>query len=259
MSEAKAAPPAPAGGVLVLSLPGRGSNPQAAGRLYFDRNRNAGAVRDALAAWFALWGMPLDRTAAPTGFIETNTREIVWCDDTPEGLHGPQTVPFYAAHASRAIEALERLRPRLVIVLSAYLYEALGTAPVNAAVTSALGPAKGPARRISSLRLKALRQSFARAEMLVLPFPSKNTTQAFVRSLAQGVRQAFEDAGIPFARDDKPLRQKARSLFVLDEEATLALFERELGLKRDQAEKLLASFVGEALVKDTPLSKPRMR
>ncbi|HAW45462.1 MAG TPA: hypothetical protein DCW60_03825 [Sutterella sp.] len=256
MPERKA--PAPYG-VLILTLPGQGAPYSPKVPLhYFDKNRDAGAVRDALTKWFTLWSIALDTGVAPSGFLENNTREIPWCDEVPEHLHGPQTIPYFATHASRVLEALKTYRPRVIIVLSAYLYEALGTAPLNRFVTELLGPAKGPARRITTMRLKALAQSFAECEMVVLPTPSKNTTPEFVKSLALGVKDAFKKAGIPFEETATLTLEKARRLVYIDEAATLRAYERELGLRPEEAKRLLKRLEGEVFERTSQLDKPHL-
>lgn len=243
------------GGVLIITLPGQGAlgADGECGRFYFDRNHSRGRVRDALSHWFLLWGYPLQTGTRPTGPIETGAHEVLWCDAVPERLHGPQTIAYFASNAQNVLRALDEYEPSVIILLSAYLYEALGTAPLNELATERIGRALGPAKRITQERLRAYSQRFERCALLVLPTPSKNTTDSYVRSLTSGVREAFENAGLPFGDNPSALREKALSLLVLDKEETIRQFSQKLNLKDKEALALLDSLIPEHLVQPSPV------
>ena len=147
------------GGLLIVTLPGQG----AVGKLqthYFDPRAQQGKIRDALVRWFAIWGIPLTRSTANPSWLEAHTEEVIWCDEVPAHLHGPQTVKYFVQTADRVVHAIETLRPKLILVLSAYLYEAMADDAVAPRISAVIGKAKSAPRRITTMRLKALEQRF---------------------------------------------------------------------------------------------------
>lgn len=239
--------PTPSGGLLIITLPNQGATGKLSSH-YFDRMAEHGKIRDALVQWLAIWGINVNQSPKAKGTLELNTQEVVWCDDVPKHLHGPQTVPYFAQNGTRVLEALRQQAPRLVIVFSGYLYEALKSETLSKEVTSLIGRAKTPARRITTERLKALHQSFERAEMLVLPTPSKNTTRAYVETLTTAVRQAFDAAGFTPSEKVDDLLLSARSMIVVDEKRTLEKWERQFAIDRERALSLLKALEGEGRI-----------
>ena len=239
--------PTPQGGLLIITLPNQGATGLLSSQ-YFDRQADHGKIRDALTQWMSVWGIKVSTSARQYGHLEANTQEVVWCDDVPKSLHGPQTVPYFAENGQRVLDKMQAQAPRLIIVFSGYLYEALKSPAMASAVTAIIGRAKTPARRITTERLKALHQSFERCEMLVLPTPSKNTTRTYVESLTTAVRQAFETAGFSPSEKVDDLLIQARTMMVLDEKKTLEKWERQFAIDRERAQQLLQALEDEGRI-----------
>ena len=215
---------------------------------YFDRMADHGKIRDALTQWLNIWGIKVSTSPRQYGELEANTQEVVWCEAVPERLHGPQTVPYFAEHGQHVLNVMQSQAPRLIIIFSGYLYEALKSPALASSVTNIIGRAKTPARRITTERLKALHQSFERCEMLVLPTPSKNTTKAYVETLTAAVRQAFENAGFTPSEKVDDLLVQARGMLVLDEKKTLEKWERQFAIDRERAKRLLQALQEEGRI-----------
>ena len=238
------------GTILVVTLPGQG----AVGELhthYFNPNAKQGKIRDALSRWFSIWGIPLTHSVNHPNAIEKAMHEVPWCDQVPEHLHGPQTVRYYADNARAVIDAVTRLRPRIIFVLSAYLFEAMASEAVAPAIQSVIGRAKMPAHRITQMRLKALHQEFENAHIIVLPTPSKNTTDEYVASLSAPVRQCFTQVGFNLSETSDSLLSAARALIVVDEARTIEKLQNQLRIDRQRAQALF-----EELVEDGMISAP---
>ena len=226
------------GGLLIVTLPGQG----AVGKLpthYFDPRARQGKIRDALVKWFAIWGIPLTRSTANPSWLEAHTTEVIWCDEVPTHLHGPQTVRYFVETADRVVETIKALRPKLILVLSAYLYEAMADDRVAPRITEVIGKAKSAPRRITTMRLKALEQRFEHASLLVLPTPSKNTTDDYIRSLSAAVRDNFEAAGFELTDAGDALIGAAKNLLVLDEARTLQTLQNRLRISEERARDLI--------------------
>ena len=239
--------PTPQGGLLIITLPNQGATGVLSSQ-YFDRMADHGKIRDALTQWLNIWGIKVSTSPRQYGELEANTQEVVWCEAVPERLHGPQTVPYFAEHGQHVLNVLQSQAPRLIIIFSGYLYEALKSPALASRVTNIIGRAKTPARRITTERLKALHQSFERCEMLVLPTPSKNTTKAYVETLTAAVRQAFENAGFTPSEKVDDLLVQARGMLVLDEKKTLEKWERQFAIDRERAKRLLQALQEEGRI-----------
>ena len=235
------------GGLLIITLADQG----AVGPLpshYFDPRAKQGKIRDALVKWFTLWGIPLSGSTHNPTWLEAHTTEVVWCDTVPADLHGPQTVRYYAQHADRIVEAIEKCRPKVILVLSAYLYEAMATEGLSQKISAVIGKAKGAPRRITTMRLKALEQKFEHAQMLILPTPSKNTTDDYIRSLSASVRETFEAAGFNLKDNGDALLGAAKALLVLDEKRTIVAMQNRLRIDESRAKALLEAMQEEGLI-----------
>ena len=123
-------------------------------------------------------------------------------------------------------------------------------------VTTLIGKALGPARRITNMRLKALEQKFEKAHMLVLPTPSKNTTDAFVTTLTAPIRDALTAAGFSLDESPETLTDMAKSLLVVDEKTTLQTWENRLRIDSERARSLWNTLVKEGVI-STPDERGR--
>ena len=81
----------------------------------------------------------------------------------------------------------------------------------------------------------------------VLPTPSKNTTDDYVRSLSAAVREAFEEAGFDLNETSDALIGAAKSLLVLDEKRTLQTLQSRLRIDEARARALLDAMEDEGV------------
>lgn len=247
------------GGLLIVTLPGQGAvgydHEQRAH--YFAPTLKQGKIRDALAHWFSLWGIGLSNSVNRPTLLETLTHEIVWCDEVPAKLHGPQTIAYYAQRGQKVLEAIARYEPKVILVLSNYLYEALASDEMAKSVMDLIGLARMQPRRITQARLKALHQKFERADVLVLPTPSKNTTDAYITTLSAPVREVFMQAGFMLDEAPEVLLEPAKDLIVIDEKRTLMRWMNQFRIDEVRAKKLFEALEEEKLV--TPLDEKGRR
>lgn len=242
-----------------MTLPGQGAvgydHEQRAH--YFAPTLKQGKIRDALAHWFSLWGIGLSNSVNRPTLLETLTHEVVWCDEVPAKLHGPQTIAYYAQRGQKVLEANARYEPKVILVLSNYLYEALASDEMAKSVTDLIGLARMQPRRITQARLKALHQKFERADVLVLPTPSKNTTDAYITTLSAPVREVFMQAGFMLDEAPEVLLEPAKDLIVIDEKRTLMRWMNQFRIDEVRAKKLFEALEEEKLV--TPLDEKGRR
>ncbi|MCF0253434.1 MAG: hypothetical protein HUK26_03765 [Duodenibacillus sp.] len=81
---------------------------------------------------------------------------------------------------------------------------------------------------------------------IALPLPSPRTSEAYVATLAQGVRQAFGWAGVDCGAAPDPLIAQARGLLVVDEAESVREIGLRLSVGRDRAQALFEAVAAEA-------------
>ena len=155
------------------------------------------------------------------------------------------------------LEAIARYEPKVILVLSNYLYEALASGEMAKSVMDLIGLARMQPRRITQARLKALHQKFERADVLVLPTPSKNTTDAYITTLSAPVREVFMQAGFMLDEAPEVLLEPAKDLIVIDEKRTLMRWMNQFRIDEVRAKKLFEALEEEKLV--TPLDEKGRR
>ena len=205
------------GGLLVVTMPHTVPESTASRRAFLsDRSVDRGPVLERFCEWFSLWGMPLQRTRGKESAFERAFALALWPAREPADAHGPQFVKAVAPQVPELLKILEARRPRLVIFLSAYLWQAV-TAPDTEALTAAVcGKALDTGRRLSDTRLAAWVQKREKCVFLALPQPSKNTTDTVVRSWAAAIQRIFNAVkAVPDTAEDPLLTAAAQSL-VLD-------------------------------------------
>ncbi len=240
------------GGILVVTLPGYGPLEYSSARraFLFDKSVDRGPVLNRFSEWLPLWGIDVKRVRGTEGAFERSFFALEWPSKSPAG-HGPQMVPNIARSIAELKAVLEARRPRLIIFLSCYLWQAVNLPEAAAALADVCGTPVTAGRRITNERLAAYSQRWSKVQMLALPQPSKNTTEKCVRSLAQGVREALEAcAPAPEAAQD-PLRESALDFLYLDKEKTIRLMAAGLHIQKERAAAIFASLEGEAWVADT--------
>ena len=126
------------GGLLVVTMPHTVPESTASRRAFLsDRSVNRGPVLERFCEWFSLWGMPLQRTRGKESAFERAFALALWPAREPADAHGPQFVKAVAPQVPELLKILEARQPRLVIFLSAYLWQAV-TAPDTEALTAAV-------------------------------------------------------------------------------------------------------------------------
>ena len=202
------------GGLLVVTMPHTVPESTASRRAFLsDRSVNRGPVLERFCEWFSLWGMPLQRTRGKESAFERAFALALW-------------------------KILEARQPRLVIFLSAYLWQAV-TAPDTEALTAAVcGKALDTGRRLSDTRLAAWVQKREKCVFLALPQPSKNTTDTVVRSWAAAIQRVFTAVkAVPDTAEDPLLTAAAQSL-VLDPALSVRRIQSMLHVPPERAAAL---------------------
>ena len=226
------------GGILIVVQPGYGPKEhQSARRSFFsDRQLDHGDTLNQFIDWFDLWSIPLERSRGQDTAFERSFFTLEWPKEKIKEGHGPQLVPKFASFAHELSEVIEKRKPRLVIFLSCYLWQAMNLA--KDAFTQSAGNPLDNGRRITSERLAAYIQPWERLTVLALPQPSKNTTAKYVRTLSSGVQEALRRSrALPTDTRD-PYLESARDCLIFDREASVFSIQTQLHLSRDRAQKL---------------------
>lgn len=240
------------GGILVVTQPGYGPLEYSSVRraFLFDKSVDRGPVLNRFAEWFPLWGIDIKRVRGTEGAFERSFFTLEWPPQTVSG-HGPQTIPKIAEHISLLCDVLEQRRPRLVIFLSCYLWQAVNTPDALRALSGICGSPRGKGRRITDERLAAYVQHWSGGvQMLALPQPSKNTTEKCVRAMAQGVREAFEHCSVPPENVQDPLQESALDFVYIDREKTIRLMAAGLHIQTKRAEAIFDSLENSLWIRD---------
>ncbi len=232
-------------GILVVLMPGF-SEPMSSGPRSFlsDRTLLLGKTLSSFCDWFTLWGMPLARTSGTEGAFERSFSVAVWPEKLPEKAHGPQLVPRIAESAFDLNAILDKRKPRLVIFLSCYLWEAMNVA--KGAFTHTAGAPQEKGRRLTDKRLGAYAQRWENLTTVALPIPGKNTTEEFVLSLASQMQAIFRDTGLLPALIQDPLLVKASQSLIFDREASIQSIHARLHVNRERASSLFEALKGRS-------------
>jgi hypothetical protein len=233
------------GGVMIVLASGYGPQQSAARRSFFsDTGVDKGAVLNRFVTWFDQWSLPLaKRRGADTSF-DRRFFCIEWPESDIGPAHGPQQVARFADRIDELVRVVEERRPKIVVFLSCYLWQAVNLPDSMQALKKAWGAPKSAGRRLSSHRLGAFHQSWDKVEIIALPMPSKNTTDAFVLSLAQPVHAIFDKVGfLPDGSSDPLILQAARCL-VLDKDASIQRIRTQLHITPERARALFNGLQG---------------
>ena len=240
------------GGILVVTMPHtlpQGETPKRA--FFADNAVNRGPVVERFLAWFPLWGMPLSRTRGRETAFERAFCLTLWPLEEPKNAHGPQFIKATADQVPALLQVIDSRKPRLVIFLSAYLWQSIDQPSVAPLTNAVCGRALEKGRRISQCRLAAWVQRREKCVFLALPQPSKNTTDAAMQSMAQAVQNIFASVrATPDATED-PLLAAAAQTLVLDRALSERRIAAELHVPAARAQTLFASLEGRAWKKDS--------
>ncbi len=240
-----------AGGLLVVTMPHTvpaGETPRRA--FLADNSVHRGPVLERFIQWFSLWDMPQERVRGRESAFERSFALTLWPGQEPRSAHGPQFVKAVAPQVPALLDVIEKRRPRLLLFLSAYLWQAV-TAPDVAPLTDRVcGRALDAGRRLSDTRLAVWVQKRERCVFLALPQPSKNTTDAVVKSWAAQIQRVFASVrAVPDAAVDPQITAAAR-LLVLDAKESIRRITAELHVSSDRAKALYAALEGRVWAKD---------
>lgn len=237
----------------MVTLPGLGPGQAPGSRRghFFDKSIDRGPVLERFIGWFALCGIPVRRVRGTEGPFERSFFTFEWPEHPIANAHGPQTVKVIASDLARFVGMVEARRPRLIIFLSCYLWQAANLDESRAALAPALGRPLEPGRRITAERLAAWLQRWQGCTMLALPQPSKNTTDRIVASFSGGFQEALEAARVqmPSATAD-PMLAAARDWLVIDREQSIRQIAVNLHLDRPRAQKIFEALAGDCYESD---------
>ena len=240
------------GGILVVTQPGYGPQAYSSVRraFLFDKSVDRGPVLNRFAQWFSLWGIELKQVRGTEGAFERSFFTLEW-PPVPVSGHGPQTVPRIAEHIALLRDVLEQRRPRLVLFLSCYLWQAVNTPESLEIVSKVCGKPLDKGHRITTERLAAYVQRWSgNMQMLALPQPSKNTTEKCVRAMAQGVRVALEQCAVAPQNMQDPLQKSALDFIYLDRDKTIRLMAAGLHIQIERAQDIFDSLENNLWVHD---------
>lgn len=238
------------GGILVVTLPGFGPEKLPTRRgTFFDNSVDRGRVLEDFIGWFAMWGIPVKRVRGTEGAFERSFFTLEWPREEIQNAHGPQTVKVIASHIDEFLKVVENCKPRLIIFLSCYLWQAVNLDEIKTLLEPALGKPLDEGRRITDKRLGAYLQRWQKCAMLALPQPSKNTTEAIVRSLAGGVQAALETVRLLPTTVDDPLLEAAEEHLILDAEQSIRSIAVELHVDHARAQKIFEALKDKCYVK----------
>ncbi len=174
------------GGILIVMPPGWGpekhegeKEPKARG-LIVSAQIDRGPVIPECLRWLERSGLDVRETAKAFSVL-------VWPSEPIRNAHGPQTVPKLVENRAMFIDECRRRRPRILIFLSCYLYDAFRDAGMADDVREVFGHELEKSHRLTSTRLRAEAMRVEKAIVLGLPLPSRNTTPAFVDALVKGL------------------------------------------------------------------------
>lgn len=239
------------GGIALVTLPGFGPDTQPVRRgNFFDNSIDRGVVVNRFIHWFDVWGLPTQRVRGTETAFERSFFTLEWPKEEIQNAHGPQTVKVMMQHIDEFIDVMQVRRPRLVIFLSCYLWQAINHPDVQARIDPIFGAALDQGRRITDKRLAAWLQRREKCIFLALPQPSKNTTPEIVRSFSAGVQQALESVRkLPQSSRD-PLLESAAEHLIIDVEMTVRQISAHLHVDAVRARKLLDALEGKSYSTD---------
>ena len=216
----------------MVTQPGYGPESYSSARraFLFDKSVDRGPVLNRFADWFSLWGIDVKRVRGTEGAFERSFFTLEWPPQPVSG-HGPQTIPHIAESIFALRDVLLERRPRLVIFLSCYLWQAVNTPNAQAALKEACGEPLDQGRRITGERLAAYAQKWTKVRMIALPQPSKNTPAP----------ENVQD----------PLTESALDFLYLDRDKTIRLMAAGLHIQKERAAEIFDSLEGSAWIADS--------
>lgn len=169
------------GGIAIVLLPGYGphSPDPESGRprgLVTSYQVDRGPVVRDVLKWLSDGGLDLRRHAS-------SFRLVIWPEAWEKTLHGPQMVPELVKCSDAFVQVMTAVQPRLVVLVSCYLHDALDHPEMRTRLFSAFGKPLMPPARLCRTRLRAQVQCWERALVVSVPIPGTSTTHAFEEAL----------------------------------------------------------------------------
>lgn len=225
------------GGILITIAPDFVQAVQADRRSFFsDKTLSHGTALDLFCSWFEFWGIPLVRRAGTETAFERSFCVATWPEVMPENSHGPQLIPKIAEHASELNAVFAERKPKLVIFLSCYLWQAMNVAKGVFSQTAGIPLEAG--RRLTDKRLAAYAQRWSTLMTVALPLPGKNTTKEYVCSLAGGMQSVFRETALLPKSSSDPLLVAAAKMLVFDRTTSIDSIRVHLHVDKKRAESL---------------------
>lgn len=153
---------------------------QEAPSFFSDRSVNNYPYRNRLVRWFGLLGHPLATEAGTEGKFERSIVQTNWLYGQAVHMRGTDLVGLCARENEAFLFHLRTFRPRLVVLVSIALFDALNQPSCLEAVSSVLGEPSPPRVLTKEIvengkRFKRFRfgiQQFARSTVIALPHPT---------------------------------------------------------------------------------------
>ena len=156
--------------------------------------------RNRLARWFARWGHPLEQVAGREGGFERSIVQCNWLRDQSRSMGGRDTVREAVEQTDSFIDLLEQLQPKLILLCSRALGEALYSPTCLSKVERVLGhaePTRFEKRDVRKTdggfyrRFVVSTRIFANTQLVVLPHPTGS------KGLSDEYMAAFQDVMEP--------------------------------------------------------------
>lgn len=136
--------------------------------------------RNRLVTWFSLFGHPLESVAGKEGAFERSIVQTNWLRSQSTNMRGKSLYHECIRDSKNMVEHLSVLQPRLIILLSVSLLDALNSKEIFPQVNELLGAAQRPCIIkkdvvASGKKLKRFRvgfQEFETASVIALPHPT---------------------------------------------------------------------------------------
>lgn len=147
---------------------------------FSDGTVNRYPYRDRLVTWFSLFGHPLESVAGKESAFERSIVQTNWLRSQSPNMRGKSLYHECIRDSKNMVEHLSVLQPRLIILLSVSLLDALNSKEISSQVNEFLGAAQRPyvVKKdvvFGGKKLKRFRvgfQEFERASVIALPHPT---------------------------------------------------------------------------------------
>lgn len=190
------------GGVLIAALPGTGPALPAASADAADRMAQLARPRGLITATQVDRGPAVRRAlgwlSAAGLDVQAHSRcfsLVTWPEILPETARGARMAAHLAREGAGFIEACAARRPRLIVLLSTVMLDAINAPEMRASLHPVFGEPLAPPRRIADTRLRVLAQRWPGVLMLGLPVSSAQATPQAEQRIIEALRPFFSQRG----------------------------------------------------------------